>query len=171
MTTSIAEHPIAGRRVTSLIRRLQRAQLGGWLIRVHLSSCGTATGSATQIDRRRWTFAVENPRMVQGCLDYELDDIADLEILMATAMVDGVRMARLAQIAPWRVDDADPDHFYGDVIEGAIAVGTEVMVLLADGLRRRGCVVSERAGRVVIHLRTGTETIPLAGFQPERQTH
>jgi hypothetical protein len=168
MTTSIIERPIAGRRVTSLIRRLQRAQLGGWLVRVHLSSCGTATGSAERIDRKRWTFAVEHPGMVQGCLEYELDDIADLEILVATVMVDGHRIARLAQVAPWRSGDDCTDHFHGDMVEGTVAVGSEVVVLLADGLRRRGCLVSERGGRVVVHLRPGAETAPLAGFQPER---
>lgn len=168
MTTSIEERPIAGRRVTSLIRRLQRAQLAGWLIRVHLSSCGSATGSAARIDRKRWTFAVEHPGMVQGSLEYELDDIADLEILVATVMVDGRRVARLAQVAPWRCGDGCPDHFQGDLLEGEVAVGSEVVVLLADGLRRRGCAVSERAGRVVVHLRPGAETAPLAGFQPVR---
>lgn len=170
MTTSVDERPIAGRRVTSLIRRLQRAQLGSWLIRVHLSSCGTALGSAARIDRKRWTFTVENPGTVQGSLEYELDDIADLEILVATVMVGEHRTARLAQVAPWLAGDACVDHLHGDLIEGIVAVGSEVMVLLPDGLRRRGCAVAERAGRVVIHLRPGVESAPLAGFQPGRQT-
>lgn len=170
MTTTIEERPIAGRRVTNLVRRLQRAQLGGWLVRVHLSSCGTAIGSVARIDRRRWTFMVEHPGMVQGNLEYELDDIADLEVQMVTVMVGGQRVARLAQVAPWCVEDGNDAHFSGDLADGEVAVGSEVMLVLADGVRRRGCAVSERAGRVVIRLQPGAETSPLAGFQPQRRT-
>lgn len=167
MTTSIDERPVAGRRVTNLLRRLQRAQLGGWLVRVHLSTCGTATGSPENVDRKRWTFELCNPGTVQARTAYDLDDISELEVLSAVIIADGQRVARIALVAGWRSDPAAM-HQAGDLIEGTVAVGADVVLVMPDGVRRRACVVSERAGRIDLHLQAGAVSAPLAGFQPER---